>query len=86
MLLLESMVRERCVLPARCRKCEAVFDMWPDLSRQLDERNGELAIEVEKSLSQSLCWKCRHMIIAIGAKKSEGEVDYTNSLLEGWND
>ncbi len=76
------MQKERQVLPARCRKCNTIFDMWPAL-QNLPERGkyGEMAAEVENTLSQSLCWGCRRMFVAYAAEDGDG-VEFSNSLLD----
>ena len=74
------MQTEKYVLPVRCKKCESVFDMWPDFAGKKGAEMEGIGMEVEQSLSESLCWKCRNWVVAIADEESE--VDFMNSLLD----
>ena len=64
------MVQERCILPVKCRDCDAIFDLWYDLQaqEQLKKTSQEGLVSFEKRFSsllkqQSLCWNCRKRAI-----------------------
>ena len=47
------------MLPVRCERCNAVFDLWYDLQEQ-EEMNREMpAWSWQVKVEQSLCWRCR---------------------------
>ncbi len=74
------MKQERCVLPVKCQRCNAVFDLWYDLQAQEQLRKE---FPVEKSSAgfrartlamQSLCWNCRDEVGFEQAGYLNGEV------------
>lgn len=56
------MVQQNVILPVRCLRCNAVFDLWYDLNEQEEARRA--AVDEEQTsielLNQSLCWNCRN--------------------------
>ena len=50
------MKQNHLVLPERCVRCGAVFDLWYDLLIK-SESSGERDYEVD----EFLCWNCRQM-------------------------
>ena len=52
------MRKQECVLPVKCAKCSATFDLWYDLLAQ----EGIDIKEVSKwkyGKEEHLCWECR---------------------------
>ena len=80
------MAQEMCVLPMRCKRCNAVFDLWYDLQEQ-EKLTGETAIEdsgMKKLITQSFCWRCRGVVVdemltvnADSSTESEDEYDFS---------
>ena len=56
------MAQKMWILPVRCGKCGALFDLWYDLNEQEDARRAFISGEqpVQRLINQSLCWKCRN--------------------------
>ncbi len=54
-MFLLHMRQAMCVLPVRCRRCNAVFDLWYDLQELEHEQDYQGGSE------QSLCWRCREV-------------------------
>ncbi len=52
-MFLENMKQTTCLLPVRCKQCNAVFDLWYDLQELEHEQ------EYQHTSDQSLCWRCR---------------------------
>lgn len=76
------MQKEKSVLPVKCRKCDRLFDLWHDLRGESESSlSPDFSAEVYNALSHSLCWECRHMMVAI-ADDEEELVNYSNSLLD----
>lgn len=51
MVMQMSLKERQCVIPERCARCGAVFDLWYDLFKREEE--------LEKEVNDFLCWKCR---------------------------
>ncbi|MEK6818877.1 MAG: hypothetical protein AABY10_02995 [Nanoarchaeota archaeon] len=54
------MGQEVCVLPVKCKKCNAIFDLWYDLQ---EAENGSKRGLV-RVLRDSLCWECRREFVS----------------------
>ena len=54
------MKQQMCVLPVKCKRCEAVFDLWYDL-REAEDGNKRGLTRV---LRDSLCWECRRKFVS----------------------
>ena len=62
-MTLMSMKQEVYILPVRCERCSAIFDLWYDLQ---GEDQDVMFLEGEKMkrlLSDSYCWKCRREVM-----------------------
>jgi len=70
LMVLGCMKQEVCVIPVRCKNCNAVFDLWYDLQEE-----GEVFLSTRKIVSESLCWKCRSQAISPPGNNIEDEVD-----------
>ena len=56
------MKQQHLVLPERCIKCGAVFDLWFDLLAKSEGPSfseKEEFLEQKYSLDEFLCWRCR---------------------------
>ena|SRR3989344_3573652 len=51
-----DMARETCVLPVRCKRCSAVFDLWYDLQEQ---ETASDSVAKTMLAQQNFCWDCR---------------------------
>lgn len=49
-----------CMLPMRCERCNAVFDLWYDLQQQEEINKESFALGWQVKVEQSLCWRCRN--------------------------
>ena len=67
-----------CVLPVRCKRCNAVFDLWYDLDEQNKQEItiGASGPELSKLFNQSFCWDCRkHFLNQIDNEDLENNSD-----------
>ena len=81
------MAQEMCILPVRCKRCNAVFDLWYDLDEQNRQEItlGASGPELSKLFSQSLCWNCRkHFLSQIEEQEnnSDSEEEIVDITLE----
>ncbi|MBI2451548.1 hypothetical protein HYV50_00550 [Candidatus Pacearchaeota archaeon] len=67
------MVQEMYILPVRCKRCNAVFDLWYELQK---EDQAEIITNYNKNLNQFLCWHCRQKFV----KEWESKFEYENEL------
>ena len=70
------MKTQMCVLPIKCRRCSAIFDLWYDLQ---DGKNGDESItgnwRIDRKIRESLCWNCREEVFTAFRGNREGETE-----------
>jgi len=57
------MVQKLYILPVKCKRCGAIFDLWYDL-QDWDGDEG-----IGKFLRENLCWHCRKAVLHRRVKK-----------------
>lgn len=77
---LKIMAQDMSILPVRCSKCNAVFDLWYDLEEQgKKDMKSISSTEMNRLFNQFLCWQCRKSELPEVEKK---EKDREDSVLE----
>jgi len=78
------MRQNNLILPQQCRKCGTYFDLWYELSENIESQETlEISERFGKKLAESLCWHCKQEVIkTIKIQEVEQEDPQDNLILD----
>lgn len=71
-------MKEQYILPNRCKKCGATFDLWYELLESEERLDSEeIQDKLGKKLAESLCWGCKKQVLNVirGNKEEDESLD-----------